>query len=689
MCKMSGRRGRAAPGAWAMLLAAGLCLVALGGPVHGGEFTRAIEARRLRGGVILLVNAGDAVYDEAAATGCTVRGLETDPDKVEALRKRFLTREVYGKISVSAFDGETLPCIDGLVNVVLAERARVRMDEVMRVLAPGGTALVRTEAGWETRVKPWPPEMGEWHQYLCNADNNGVTADSAGPPERLQWTGGSRYGRLKVTMPSVTSMVTAGGRIFTVEDMATTEAGGLPKRYVLLARDAFNGCELWRHPLRDWDKERCAPVKDISVQLQRRVVAVGEKVYCTTGFDGPVAVFDGATGAIISTFEGTENTREFAHADGVIFGIRGDPFATRVSPARTKLGNLEIKEVTLYARNAEDGNVLWRAAIDGKAGYIGGTLSIRGEYLCYVTRERLHCRDSRTGRELWSRDYPYFADMPRKGVYAIRYNNSSPTIVMTERRLFVAELDRVRAYSITDGALLWSGATECNYTKNGDLFHARGLVWNGYLQGLDPATGEVRRRLEQKVTGPMSHDRCYRNRITHRYYINSKSGGADLVALDGSGEFPSPWIRATCGLSITPSYGRLYSSPYVCACEIGAMLLGFNCTYTASRDRGEVFAVRPEPRLVRGKAHGAAAGGPAATGADWPTYRHDNARSGATASAIPERLDVVWKASLPGIPTAPVVAGGLLFVAVRDMHTLFALDRRTGRRRWRFTADGP
>ena len=92
MCKMSGRKGRAAPGTSTLLLAAGLCVVALGRPLHGGELTRVIEARRLRGGVILLVNAAVAVYDEAAATGCTVRGLETDPDKVGALRERFLAK---------------------------------------------------------------------------------------------------------------------------------------------------------------------------------------------------------------------------------------------------------------------------------------------------------------------------------------------------------------------------------------------------------------------------------------------------------------------------------------------------------------------------------------------------------------------------------------------------------------------
>jgi len=653
--------------------------------------TECVEGKRLRGGVILLVNADRAVYEEAAATGCTVRGLETDPSMVEALRKRFLNEGVYGKLSVTRFDGRTLPCIDSLVNVVVVGSGFPRREEMMRVLAPGGAALVKTKTGWQTHIKPWPAEMDEWNQYLHDADNNGVARDNAGPPERLQWTGGSKYGRIKVTMPSVTSMVTANGRIYTVEDMAPIESGVLRKQYVLLARDAFNGCELWRHPLADWDKEGCGPVKVVPVQLQRLLLAVGGRVYCTDGYDGPVTVFDGADGSVVARLEDTGDTREFAHSDGAILGIKGPPFAFGVG-MNTRMRDLKIEDVTLYARDATSGKLLWQLPIKGgENGYIGGTLSIRGDRLCYITRTQLHCLNSRTGKATWSRDYPYYADTPRKGIIILRYHNSPPTLVMTDERIFCAELDRVKAYAIADGSLLWEGTTECNYTKNGDLFHAGGLVWTGHLKGLDPATGEIKRELTQKMTGPMSHDRCYRNRITHKYYLNSKSGGTDLVALDGSGEFPAPWMRATCGLSITPSYGRLYSSPYVCACEIGTMLLGFNCTYNQARDTGQVMAIQPEPRLVKGPAFDARATrhSPPATPSDWPTYRHDNARSGVTTAAIPEQLKVAWSASLPGQPTAAVIAGGLVLTAIRDMHTVYALDSRTGEWKWHFIADGP
>jgi len=121
------------------------------------------------------------------------------------------------------------------------------------------------------------------------------------------------------------------------------------------------------------------------------------------------------------------------------------------------------------------------------------------------------------------------------------------------------------------------------------------------------------------------------------------------------------------------------------------MLLGFNCTYNQERDKGKVMTISSTPNLVRGPAFGNVACDslPAISGDDWPTYRHDNARSGVTTASIPEQPAVVWRASLPGTPTAPVVAGGLLLTAVRNQHTVYALDSRTGAQKWRFTADGP
>ena len=131
-------------------------------------------------------------------------------------------------------------------------------------------------------------------------------------------------------------------------------------------------------------------------------------------------------------------------------------------------------------------------------------------------------------------------------------NNVQPTLVLSDDMLYCSTLLEVSAYRLSDGAASGSRTMCLNYNKSSDIFLAAGLVWTGLMTGHDPKTGRIVRTLEQEMQGPMSHDRCYRNRITETYLINSKTGGTDFVRLDGKGEFPSPWVRATCGLGPSP-----------------------------------------------------------------------------------------------------------------------------------------
>jgi hypothetical protein len=85
------------------------------------------------------------------------------------------------------WSGERLPYVDNLVNLIVADKlGDVPMDEVLRVLAPGGVALI----GGKKTVKPWPKEMDEWTHYLHGPDNNAVANDTViGPPKHYQWIG--------------------------------------------------------------------------------------------------------------------------------------------------------------------------------------------------------------------------------------------------------------------------------------------------------------------------------------------------------------------------------------------------------------------------------------------------------------------------------------------------------------------
>jgi len=92
-----------------------------------------------------------------------------------------------------------------------------------------------------------------------------------------------------------------------------------------------------------------------------------------------------------------------------------------------------------------------------------------------------------------------------------------------------------------------------------------------------------------------------------------------------------------------------------------------------------------------------------ASGDDWPTYRHDPSRSGASPEDLPRELHLQWVKQFPPLEPAwpdqprlrfdvayePIVAAGTLFLASPASDSVTALDAATGAERWRFYADGP
>jgi outer membrane protein assembly factor BamB len=75
---------------------------------------------------------------------------------------------------------------------------------------------------------------------------------------------------------------------------------------------------------------------------------------------------------------------------------------------------------------------------------------------------------------------------------------------------------------------------------------------------------------------------------------------------------------------------------------------------------------------------------------DWTTYHRDNARSGYLAGLPdPTRLDPAWNARLDGaVYGEPLVVGDRVLVAT-EADSLYALDLRSGRVRWRTTLGRP
>jgi len=184
---------------------------------------------KAQGGVIVHLGCGDGSLTAALRTNdrFLVHGLDTNFAGVQRARENVLRAGDYGNVSVAVYDGRHLPYSDNMVNLLVASRLdQVDMSEVMRVLVPGGAAYVNKNGTWETCIKPWSTEMGQWSHHLHGADGNPVTPDRlVDTPKRLKWLAGPKWQRAHDTDANVNALVSAGGRVFYMVDEAPI---GLP-----------------------------------------------------------------------------------------------------------------------------------------------------------------------------------------------------------------------------------------------------------------------------------------------------------------------------------------------------------------------------------------------------------------------------------------------------------------------------
>jgi outer membrane protein assembly factor BamB len=525
-----------------------------------------------------------------------------------------------------------------------------------------------------------------------------VAHDSVvGPPRHFQWIAEPEWSRAHLILPSINCMVSSKGRLFTVEDQASIEHPALPGKFALVARDAFNGVVLWQRSFPDWQPVNIY-IKFTPAQLQRRLAAVGDTVYCTPGLDAPLTALDAATGKVLKTYEGTEGTQEFVCDRGTLYLVVGNPTDTAgigvekgslgatAFPARAygpqipKLANPTSSTVALAA---DSGRKLWEKSGSDTEKYQGTSLAVRGRHAVYCTAEAVACLDRATGQELWRTPAAVsLSGPPGIGV----------SLVLSDDAAYLADARTVRAFSLGDGSLMWSGKAQLNHHKQPDLFLTGELVWSDYHTGYDPQTGQIAKTLVQEMTGPMGHDRCYRNRITNRYYINTKTGGSDFLGLDVPGEFPNPWARSTCGIGHLPCNGLLYLGPPACSCCNWVMLNAMNALAPEPglKSSAEPIPVETRPLLEKGPAFGQLAAPDSQTSAasDWSTYRHDAGRTGVTKAKAPAELKPRWQTRLSTRASAPIIAAGKVFVADVDAHSVCALDASDGNLIWSYTTGG-
>ncbi|MHC4593957.1 MAG: outer membrane protein assembly factor BamB family protein [Planctomycetota bacterium] len=695
-----------------------------------------LDTTGIKGGLIVHIGCGDGKLTAAlrANDSYLVHGLDTKAENVEKARERVKKFGIYGKVSVDTFGGANLPYIDNVVNLLIADNlGNVSEDEVIRVLAPGGVAIIGKDGKYSKVIKPVPAETDEWTHYLHGPDNNAVSRDRAvSYPYHMQWVGLPKWTRSHNYLNSYSAVVSSGGRVFYILDEGPAHSIYYPSQWNLIARDAYNGIILWKEPISTWEghlrRFRSGPS-----ELPRRLVASGERVYITLGYGKAVSALDAASGEVVCVYKGTEGTHEIVYSDGILYLVTGRINLDEYEKARqVESFSPPIQEKRILAVDAKTGQRIWTRDDSETQQMLPTTLCVDKTRLFFNSPDHLICLDRTSGKVIWKTARPVEHDRlawsaPTLVVYkdvvlsaegkhtskkakekaARRTRNSSSET--TEQAKAVSSLitwtvtasprseegGELIAFGADDGKELWRCSAAFGYSSPPDLFIADGLVWvsaepgmneTDITEGRDPLTGMIRRRINTaEAFDAAHHHRCYRDKATDRYLMLGRTG-VELIDLRTEDIQRHFWIRGTCQYGIMPANGLLYLPGHSCGCYVQSKLNGF-WALAPKRMSGDV-SVDERTRLEKGPVSGIFGSAEQTVSSDWPMLRYNPARSSCTTTAVSNDLKLRWDTKLNGRLTSPVISGNRLVVALSDSHSVAALDSESGNPVWQYTTGG-
>jgi len=669
-----------------------------------------VEAVGLKGGFIVYVGFEDEklLASHGANDGFVVQGLSDDIKTVTRAREQIKSIGKYGKTSVGLFNGKQLPYVESLVNLlVISDIYQLSANEIERVLVPGGMALIKQGVdihrlkmsrldslkGWKMFKKSWPDEIDEWTHFLHDSQGTSVSNDLiAGHPKGLRWTGGPFWARSHEHTASMQAMVSTAGRIFYVMDEGPTESIQLPSELFLTARDAFNGTVLWKRRLYNWFNP-LYPLKSGPSWLPRRLVAVDDRVYIAPGIGQDLLCLDAATGNTVRTYPDTASTFELIVSDDIIFSAvdtdrkpidynQQHPNCWQERDRASKLWGWtrDTGVRVLKAIQAENGNILWEKEMP----VAPLTLAADKKMVCLYDGGAIVALDKKTGTELWK------AQVSKAKLIATGYGG--PRLVICKDYVLFSPMKEIYAISAETGQILWSvkNKPRSGHYSLEDFYVIGNKIWalqrrnNGAFTTYGLTDGAKLAEYINPIQSFYIHQRCYPGRATVKYQLPPIMGNLvyDMAADTWTNNH---WFRGGCVYGIMPANGMVYAPPSACACYYQSKLNGFNAVAPESQP-----AKSPpiEERLVKGPAYGKHDNRASYPSSEWPTFRHDNSRSGYARTDVPAEINQSWRKSFNTKISQPTFAAGKLFLSAIDEHTVYALDAASGREIWQYVADG-
>jgi len=618
-----------------------------------------------------------------------------DPDDVTALRQAAEATGLLGRrVVVERGSWDRIHLADDLADAVIVAGSAVGAvtgAEVLRILRPGGKALV----GERELTKPPPAGTDAWSHPYHGPDNNPQSSDQrARAPYLTQFLAEPLF----VPMPEVS--VAAGGRVFRAFGHIAHKANQNAMLNTLVGVNGYNGTILWTRALPEGfmihrntmvatadtlylaDHWSCQRI-DAATGASRDRIVVPEGIS-----DGPVwkwlALVEGTLYALVGATEVQPSTQP-SKTPGLGHWPWGmweghdykDP-RTSFGFGRTFLAIDTATKKLLWSHREED-------YVDARGVCLGNG---RIYFLC--PGKQLACLDAKTGAVVWrNSDADLLAAIGPNGPAQHYVTGYATTTYLkgNERFLFFAGPQRRRlvAARTADGTLAWQreGGNLLLVLRD-DAIYAAGPQGTGPNPDLESGvklayeTGEVlghlaMRRACTRATGSIDS-----------VFFRAAEGTLRIDTAANQVHHLAP-MRPPCQDGVIIADGHLYWGPWMCGCPLS--LYG-HIALTSAGD----FSFRPGVEDADRRSLAADAGTVVpleVRAGDWPAFQGDNARRATTFVALPSRVAVRWQQELPAkaFPTAPVTAGGLVFVADRN-GGISALDATDGQVRWRAYAGG-
>ncbi len=652
----------------------GCMLLILVGAVHGtGDFSEeiksALDGIETKNDICVVLGLPKTQLRSLLSEFVIERGLIVyfqSPDLNEAATMRRIAerRGFLGtRVFVEEGDWKSIHLADNLAGTVFVSasaRDSVSGKELLRVVYPGGTIVL----GNKKIIKPQVNNTDSWSHPHHGPDNNPQSTDQqARAPYLTQFLADPKF----CSMPEIS--VAAGGKVFRAFGHIAHKANQNETLNTLICVNAYNGMVLWKRPLKEGfmihrntmiattdilfmaDDKSCKLIDTQTGQIKDEIV-IPEGVA-----DGPVwkwmALENGILYALIGGSEVEIHTQR-SNRPGLGHWPWGMWEGHDYRNPKTNFGFGR----TFVAINPSTKKILWNYSGEDYFDSRGVCMK-NGRIYFYSPQKFLACLDTKTQSIAWktsATDLLQAISPDGRAQHYVTGYSTTTYIKCTDNHILFAGPQRSRLVvaSAEDGKLLWhKEGGNLQLVLREDGFYAAGPGGAGAKYAYE--TGEVlvklpNRRACTRATGSIDS-----------IFFRTPGGTVRIDTDSNTAEHIAP-MRPPCQDGVIISDGQLYWGPWMCGCQLS--LYG----HIALAPAGD-FDFQPaidSSRLETGTGDITSVVNFKTQEGDWVTYQGNNDPVPQTNVNIPTEIETKWSVdATTAMPTAPVVAGGMVFVGDR------------------------